>query len=122
MSQADLARKAGISQPTIAAIESGDQKTARALPRIARALDVDISVLDPEFCLENALSPDNAVVAYQVMLEYLRRDLSQEDRESLSRVFLDLALESLDDKVGGSLADQLRLRVKYLVRPYLLEE
>jgi hypothetical protein len=52
------------------------------------------------------------------MLEFLRRDLPAESRQALSRLFLELAQERLDDKIGGSLADQLRLRVEYLIRPY----
>jgi transcriptional regulator with XRE-family HTH domain len=118
MSQAELARASGVRQPTIAAIESGAQKTARNLPRIAAALGVDIWEIDPDYPKMRTLSLEHSAVAYEVMLEFLRRDLPAESRQALSRLFLELAQERLDDKIGGSLADQLRLRVEYLIRPY----
>ena len=118
MSQAELARASGVRQPTIAAIESGTQKTARNLPRIAAALGVDIWEIDPDYPKMRTLSLEHSAVAYEVMLEFLRRDLPAESRQALSRLFLELAQERLDDKIGGSLADQLRLRVEYLIRPY----
>jgi transcriptional regulator with XRE-family HTH domain len=118
LSQAELARAAGVSQPVIAAIESGEQKTARNLPRIAMALQLDIAELDPDYPKMRTLSPENSSVAYEVMLEFLRPDLPAEARKALSRIFLDLAQERLDNKIGGSLADQLRLRIEYMMRPY----
>jgi transcriptional regulator with XRE-family HTH domain len=123
MSQSELARKAGVKQPTIAAIESGEQKTARSLPKIASALGVDIWQLDPDYPMDRGrvLSFESSAVAYEVMLEFLRPDLAGADRQALSRVFLDLAQERLDGRVGGDLAAQLRLRVEFLVRPYRLK-
>lgn len=124
MSQAELARSAGVKQPTIAAIESGDQKTARSLPKIALALSVDVWQIDPDYPMDlgRVLSFESAAVSYEVMLEFLRPDLDVPDRQALSRVFLDLAQERLDSKVGGDLAAQLRLRVEFLIRPYRLQK
>lgn len=119
MSQAGLARLSGVQQPTIAAIESGGHKTARNLPRIAEALSVEISELDPDYPQARIkLSPEHCAIAYEVMLEFLRPDLAGDDRQALARLFLDLAQEPLDDKIGATLADQLRLRVGFLIRPY----
>jgi len=58
-SQSALARYAGISQPVIFALESGEQQTTRKLPDIARALGVPVSALDPRLGGEgsNAGSP-----------------------------------------------------------------
>lgn len=49
MSQATLARLAKVSQPVIAALESGQQASTRRLPEIAAALEVDIATIDPRF-------------------------------------------------------------------------
>lgn len=120
MSQAELAKASGVSQPVIASIEMGKQRTARSLPRIATALGVQVSDLDPDFPTGTirTLSLEHAAVAYDVMLEILRRDLQSEQRQALARLFLELAQVRLDDKVGGSLADQMRLRVEFLIQPY----
>ena len=120
MSQADLARAAKVSQPVIASIEMGKQRTARSLPRIASALGVQVSDLDPDFPTGTirTLSLEHAAVAYEVMMEFLRPDLASEEHQALARLFLELAQVRLDDKVGGSLADQMRLRVEFLVQPY----
>jgi|SRR5271165_2633135 len=48
-SQAQLARAARISQQTVAALESGEQRSSKRLPKIAAALDVDIGDLDPDY-------------------------------------------------------------------------
>jgi len=45
LSQADLAREAGISQPAIQQILNGTTMRTRRLPEIARALDVTVSFL-----------------------------------------------------------------------------
>lgn len=120
MSQSDLAKAAGVSQPVIASIEMGKQRTARSLPRIATALGVQVSDLDPDFPTGTirTLSLEHAAVAYDVMLEILRTDLDSESRLALARLFLELAQVRLDDKVGGSLADQMRLRVEFLLQQY----
>lgn len=47
LSQAALAHAAGITQPTIAQLESGDSKTTKHIFKIARALGVSPSKLDP---------------------------------------------------------------------------
>jgi transcriptional regulator with XRE-family HTH domain len=47
-SQAELARRVGVRQNTIAAIESGLTKKSKYLPDIARALDIPLSLFDPD--------------------------------------------------------------------------
>jgi len=44
-SQADLAKRVGISQPAINKIEAGDTRNSRFLPRIAQELGLDIAEL-----------------------------------------------------------------------------
>ena len=56
-SQGALARAAGISQPTIAKLESDPRRTTTRLPEIARALDVDPSELDPRYAKRPKPSP-----------------------------------------------------------------
>ena len=48
MSQAALAKAAGVSQATIAALEAGRQAYSRHLPKIAAALRVELSTLDDD--------------------------------------------------------------------------
>jgi transcriptional regulator with XRE-family HTH domain len=121
MSQAALAKAVRVSQPTIASIEASNQQTSKYLPQIARALGVEIYELDPEYPIEalgSSLEQVAAMTAFEVMLEALRPDLSSDDRQSLARVFLDLALEGLDENIPLSLADQMRLRVQISIRPH----
>lgn len=49
MSQNELAKKSGLSQPVIAELESGSQATTKKLPRIAATLGVKVSDLDPAY-------------------------------------------------------------------------
>jgi phage repressor protein C with HTH and peptisase S24 domain len=46
-SQADLAKKIGISQPAIKKIEGGETRTSKFLPRIGVVLDIPLNELDP---------------------------------------------------------------------------
>jgi transcriptional regulator with XRE-family HTH domain len=59
LTQKELAELAGVSQPTIADIERGDQLSTRKLPAIAKALKVTVGELDPDF--KNQWSDVNAV-------------------------------------------------------------
>jgi len=124
-SQAELARRSRVRQPTIATIEQGLQRTSRALPRIAVALGVDLAELDPDYPSSLPQTPEieildatSALVAFEVILGYLRPDLAREDVQSLARVWLDLAQEPRDEKIDLDLADQMRLRAQLLVRPF----
>jgi transcriptional regulator with XRE-family HTH domain len=47
MSQADLAKRVGISQPAIKKIEAGDTQHSKFLPRIAQTLGLKLEDLDP---------------------------------------------------------------------------
>lgn len=49
LSQAALARAAGISQNVIAELEAGTQLTTKKLPKIAQALGVDVADVDIEY-------------------------------------------------------------------------
>lgn len=49
MSQADLAKLSGVSQPAIKKIESGETRKSRYMPDIARALGKQLSDIDPTF-------------------------------------------------------------------------
>jgi len=124
-SQAELARRSRVRQPTIATIEQGLQRTSRALPRIAVALGVRVDEIDPDYPASFSRTPGietidatSALVAFEVILGYLRPDLAHEDVQSLARVWLDLALEPRDEKIELDLAAQMRLRAQFLVRPF----
>ena len=54
MSQTDLAKKSRVSQPVIAALESGNQETTKRIPLIAAALGVSVSDLDPSYASAQA--------------------------------------------------------------------
>lgn len=49
MSQTDLSRLAGVSQPVIAELEAGNQRTTRKIAAIARALQCTVADLEPDF-------------------------------------------------------------------------
>lgn len=121
--QAQLAQHVGVSQPTIASMERGDQNTARSLPRVARALEAEITNLDPDFpamILSAAIDPRSALTAFEVMMERLLPDsYDQPAREGLARLFLDLALEPLDENSALSPMDQHRERLRIAILPYL---
>lgn len=61
LSQAALARRAGVSQPTIADLESGHNETTKKLPSIASALGVSPAELDPQLAQTPAKIGDKAV-------------------------------------------------------------
>lgn len=47
MNETELARRSGVSQPTINDLVNGKSKSSKFLPEIARALEMDLSELDP---------------------------------------------------------------------------
>ena len=49
LSQAGLAKKAGVVQQLISQIESGKNTTTKYLPQIARALGANVAEIDPQF-------------------------------------------------------------------------
>lgn len=49
LSQAGLAKKAGVAQQLISQIESGKNTTTKYLPRIATALGARVEEIDPQF-------------------------------------------------------------------------
>jgi transcriptional regulator with XRE-family HTH domain len=119
-SQARLAKEARISQATIADIELGNQRSTRALPRIAMALGVEVSDLDPDFPLPiKALNPELAGLAFEAMLQALfPEEFSDKERQGLARVFLDLAQARPLDTIDVSPHIQMRLRLELLVKPW----
>lgn len=120
LSQAALAKLVGVSQPTIVAIEAGGQETTKALPRLASVLEVDVWEISPDFPKNVNLSLEQAGTAYNVMLEFLRRDLNETQRKALERVFLDLVQEPLDDTFGGDIAAQMKANLRIWIRAYQL--
>jgi transcriptional regulator with XRE-family HTH domain len=93
-SQAELARRAGISQPTIASIECGTQRTARNIQNVAKALGVSVSELAPEFESFDLVSASRA---FEVILEAIRSDLTPESRQALKALFLDLTQQPKEE-------------------------
>lgn len=47
-SQTELAHRAGVSRPTIARIEAGQGFSATTLQKVARALDLQITLVEPQ--------------------------------------------------------------------------
>lgn len=56
MSQSDLAKRVGISQPAIKKIEAGETTKSKYLPRIAQELDLPLSKLDPSLSQNGSVS------------------------------------------------------------------
>jgi transcriptional regulator with XRE-family HTH domain len=127
LSQAELARRADIGQAIVAAIEAGLQRPSRAVPRIANALNVPPSQLDPNYQggdvshapANRTIHTESAATAFEAMLSHLRRDLSAENRHSLATIFLAVAREPPDETIDLPIFDQMRLRAHLLVRPFL---
>jgi phage repressor protein C with HTH and peptisase S24 domain len=71
LSQSALARRIGVSQATIADIESGEQGSTKHLPKLAAALAVDVAELDPSYgkalqgALQNPPCDNDAVYVLQ---------------------------------------------------------
>jgi SOS-response transcriptional repressor LexA len=61
MSQTDLAHKVGVKQPTIAQLESGDNKTTKHIFKIAAALGVAPNALDPNIPLTSEFEDPNGL-------------------------------------------------------------
>jgi transcriptional regulator with XRE-family HTH domain len=127
LSQTELARRADISQAIVAAIEAGLQRTSRAVPRIADALNVPSSELDAHTHggdgshapAHQTIHTESAATAFEAMLSHLRHDLSAENRQALATIFLAVAREPPDETIDLPLFDQMRLRAHLLVRPFL---
>lgn len=58
-SQADLARRAGVSQVAIKKIEAGQTRKSKFLPNIAQVLDVPLSELDASIMSDSKNTPHN---------------------------------------------------------------
>jgi transcriptional regulator with XRE-family HTH domain len=120
-SQTKLATESGTTQPTIADIERGNQGTSKYLPKIANVLGVNMSDLDPDYP-PNAVKPLDplmAATAFEAMIQRLFPDyLEAHELEGLGRVFLDLAQALPDGKIGLSLAEQMRIRIEIVVKPW----
>lgn len=73
-SQAELARKIGVSQPTIQAIEAGATRDSRHIIRVAQALGLDISAVIPEMPPDIQSLPlfaagDARIIMYGMLVE-----------------------------------------------------
>lgn len=117
-SQAELARRSGVAQPTISSIEAGEQRTSRKLPKIAAALEVKVSDLDPEFkdlvgVLDRSPSEilETAELAFETMIQALREGLTPEARKDLGLIFVKLVREPLAGNTSESRAEEMRLRL-----------
>lgn len=127
LSQTELARRADVSQAIVTAIEAGLQRTSRAAPRIADALNVPPSELDADYRggdgghppANHAVHAESAATAFEAMLSHLRQDLSAENRKTLATILLAVAREPPDQNIDLPLFDQMRLRAHLLVRPFL---
>lgn len=87
MSQVKLAKAAGVSQQLISQIENGENTTTKELPKLAKALGVDVAELDENFT-PAATTPEeedllaryrNAPERRRVLVLDLLRELSPED-------------------------------------------
>lgn len=70
LSQAALAKKAGVAQQLISQLERGENLTTKKLPEIARALNATLLELDPS--LQDAISAGTAVTEIGQIYERLR--------------------------------------------------
>lgn len=123
-SQTKLAKLVGISQPTIVAIEAGEQQTSKYSIKIADALGVNVREIDPDYIfgpISSQLDADVAGLAFEAMVENLRPDLTQTGRQGVAAVFLDLARTVLPDGSDESRAQQLRDRLRQLLADHFLK-
>jgi phage repressor protein C with HTH and peptisase S24 domain len=67
LSQADLAKKVGVRQNTIASIETGNTTKTKYLPDIARVLRVSIDELDPPTAQAAPAKPESAIPGGELM-------------------------------------------------------
>ena len=127
-SQGRLAAAARVSQPTIAALESGEQKSSKFLPRIAAALGLAVAAIDPEYGDEArgndsagvgaALDPERLADAFGEVLVALPVGLSREAAKRLAEGALALAQTPPDRSIALSYPEQTRLRAQFLARQF----
>lgn len=128
-SQGRLAEAAGVSQPTVAALESGEQRSSKFLPRIANALGVAVATLDPEYRdngneapgAGTALDPERLASALEEVLLALPLGLSREAARRLAEGALALARTPPDRSIALSYQEQTRLRAQFLARQFALK-
>lgn len=116
--QTTLAKTAGVSQPTIASIEAGNQQTSKYSIKIANALGVNVREIDPDYVFGPTLSQldaDVAGLAFETVVQALQPDTTPRDRRDLAGVFLNLARTTLADGSDESRAQQLRERLSQLL-------
>jgi transcriptional regulator with XRE-family HTH domain len=124
-SQTELAKAAGVKQPTIVSIERGRQRTSKYSIKLANALGVNVREIDPDYVfgpMPSQLDADVAGLAYEVMLENLRPDLTPEGRQGSAIVFLDLAHTTLDADTDESRVQQLRDRLLQIYADHFLSQ
>jgi len=127
-SQARLAEAVGVSQPTIAALESGEQRSSKFLPRIAAALGVAIVTLDPEYrdrasgnepiSPGAALDPERLTSAFEEVLLALGLGLSSGAAKGLAEGAIFLARTPPDRSIALSYQEQTRLRAQFLASQF----
>jgi len=84
LSQSELARRAGVSQPVINVLERGGATTSRYLATIARALAVDVADLDPRFASAAAASPTVSIEIVGLVGAGAGVDWEDDERGNLS--------------------------------------
>jgi transcriptional regulator with XRE-family HTH domain len=102
LSQAKLAKITGVSQQSISRLESGEDKTSKHLPKIAAALGVPVSTLDPTYLL--ASHADD----WTILLKKAIKD-AVDGGATLQQLF-----QVLDEAFHGSLSERLRSRISEL--------
>jgi transcriptional regulator with XRE-family HTH domain len=70
MTESELARKAGVSQPTINALVNGTQRTTKYLPEIARALSLSPADLDPRLSERHGHNPPPQILGQRDLPVY----------------------------------------------------
>jgi transcriptional regulator with XRE-family HTH domain len=115
MSQADLAKKADVSQATISGLENGKQQSSRKILRVVAVLGLKLEEVDSEYkgiSLDPHIDVEAAELAFEVILESLSfRELTQKARKDLGVIFLELAHERLAGSTSEERAQQMRRRL-----------
>lgn len=128
LSQAELGKKVGLSQGVIADIENGRQQGSRKTLLLAHALEVGVREIDPGFPDNLPSLPEGrpalglmtATVAFEAMIERPCPRYTEDVRRDLGQLFLQLALEPLDEGIDEKkMLEVMRERLRLAIRPYL---
>ena len=123
LSQEELGKRSGVSQTTIALLESGKQPTAKKLPQLAKALGVPPGEIDPEFWTVIPPEEDDPPIDPEALQEllsgsYKALGLDEDESAVLTRAVLRDARTPQSPAISETISDRVRALSELIARAF----